>query len=384
MQALPPVATGSTLTFRLSCGALLLMAFAQVICLGVALATRLEKLSSAPREVVREVVRYVPQPASEPAAPATGAAEPATPAGAEQVVAPTLPLDLAATATQPEPLPATQLPPPPPGLTAPLIKDPVVANLVAEARQARVAEDMRKAIIKLEQAEALAQDDPNVLYECGLVYEVMGIYDRASNYYQRVYELGTTGAGSLYELAAKKISVGFGQPEDQRGRLALGRARIFKDDQPDGSQHVVLTVPVFGAPGADFSPEDVEVKVTFFNQNDNLDIVPIGPAEQPKDEWTTAPVDWAGQGEELLQISYTIAAPDKQDAHLFGKRRYYGQVVELFYKGALIDSQAWPRHLAQKINHIDTTPDEVPMFLEHNQLPSDYNPQNPLLPLPTR
>jgi hypothetical protein len=357
------------------------MAFIQVLCLGMAVAMRLDRIGTAPREVVREVVRYLPADAGAPAAVATP--EPGGSPDEGPVAIPEVVVD--EPVAEPSLATLPRLPPPPPGLALPVINDPVVAQLVAEARHARIAGDMRAAMTKLQEAESLAPEDANVLYESGLAYEVMEIFDRASSYYQRVYELGTTGAGSLYEVAAKKISVGFAQPEDQRGRLGLGRARIFKESPPEGGQRVVVTIPVFGAPGEDFVPDDLAVKVTFFDQDQDLKIVPLSAGARTQDTWVTAPVDWAGQGEELLQITYEIPPPSLQDAHLFGTRTYYGQVVELFYKGELIDSQAWPRHLAQKMNSgAPSGLDEVPMFLDENSLPLDYNRQNPLLPLPVR
>ena len=387
MQAHSPAAPGQTLTFRLCVGVLVLMAFIQVICLGLALAMRLDRLGAAPREVVREVVRYLPADGVEVAAGAAGAEElgltkfsgivphavpPETAETAETVAA------VAAVGARPLPLPPP--PPPPPGLKAPIIQDPLVAKLLTEARQARVAADMRVAITKLKEAEKLAPDEPNVLYEAGMAYELMGIFDLASAYYQRVYELGTTGAGTLYQEAANKITAGFAQPDAERDSFSLGRTRIFKQDPPEGGQLVVITIPVNGAPGEDFLAEDLEVKVTFFDQDENMKIQPIAAEERPQDNWLSAPVDWEDQREELLQITYKVAPPSVQDAHLFGSRKYYGQVVELFYKGELIDSQAWPRHLAQKLN----ASEESPMFLEENTLPPDYNNQNPILPLPVR
>ncbi len=382
MQAHSPAAPGQTLTFRLSVGVVVLMAFIQLICLGLALTMRLDRLGAAPREVVREVVRYVP-------ADVTDAADVGAPASTEQ---PAAELDLAefsgivpvpADPAEPaEPVSAlsAQPLPPPPGLKAPIIQDPLVAKLLAEARQARVAGDMRVAITKLKEAEKLAPDEPNVLYEAGMAYELMGIFDLASSYYQRVYELGTTGAGTLYQEAANKITAGFAQPHAERGSFLLGQTRIFKQEPPEGGQLVVITIPVSKNPKEDFLADDLEVKVTFFDQDETMKIQPIAAEERPQDNWLTAPVDWVDQREELLQITYKIAPPSVQDAHLFGSRKYYGQVVELFYKGELIDSQAWPRHLAQKLN----ASQEAPLFLEENTLPPDYNNQNPILPLPVR
>ena len=77
----------------------------------------------------------------------------------------------------------------------------------------------------------------------------------------------------------------------------------------------------------------------------------------------------------MLQITYVIPKIDPQQQHLFGEKRYYGQVVELNYKGELIDAEAWPRVLARKFNK----PDAAPVFLDQ-EMPADYNPLNPLLP----
>ncbi|MDB6078051.1 MAG: hypothetical protein JWO82_1798, partial [Akkermansiaceae bacterium] len=46
------------------------------------------------------------------------------------------------------------------------------------------------------------------------------------------------------------------------------------------------------------------------------------------------------------QVTYIIKNQREQQIQLYGKRKYYGQVVELHYKGEAIDTYAWPRHLA--------------------------------------
>jgi tetratricopeptide (TPR) repeat protein len=379
MQVEPSARAGKTLTFRLACWVILLMAFAQLLVLGMGMVARLERLGSE-RVVERVVVVNQQAPAAEDQA-AKEVVEPLAEAGGEAMVGEALAQQPSAQTASPR----TSLPAPipvaaPAALGPPPIADPLVAKLVADGRQARVAEDMRNAIIKLQKAESMAADDPSVLYELGMAYELMGIFDRATSYYQRVYELGTTGAGSLYEAAAKKISLGFAQPEDQRGRLSLGRVQVFKAPQDNGSERVVLRIPIFAVPGEDFDPDEIEVQVNFFDQNQNHEILPKGPDAHSETAWLSAPLDWQGQGEELLQVSYTIPPANLQQAHLFGTRSYYGQVVELSYKGALIDSQAWPRHLARKVA---TTPEAPPLFLD-DELPSDYNNLNPLLPLPVR
>ena len=94
----------------------------------------------------------------------------------------------------------------------------------------------------------------------------MGVYGKASRYYEEVFRLGVTGAGDLYEAAAAKLRDGFEQPTDMLGRVALGRVRIFNDPNARGGQRVVLSVPVQKAPGEDVDADEIEVAVRFFNK----------------------------------------------------------------------------------------------------------------------
>lgn len=44
-------------------------------------------------------------------------------------------------------------------------------------------------------------------------------------------------------------------------------------------------------------------------------------------------------------MSYVIPKGDRAEEHLLGRREFYGYVVELLYKGEVIDQQAYPRRL---------------------------------------
>lgn len=344
---------GQDLWFRLSCWALGLIAFAQLLTAGVALAIRFE----ASREVIVEE-KIVPKliavgPRPEPA-----------PAAEPKVALPPVP----------EFLTEAPLPPARP-LDAPASANPVVERLVQEAREARVAEDMGRAIVKLEEARAKDPGDPNVHYELGLVYETMAAFDpaladQAAAAYQEVFKLGTTGAGALYPLAAKKLREGISMPADMRGKLALGRPRIFRDDAFEEGERVVLTIPLRAAPGHEPRPEDFMVEVHFFDETPKGEILPaLSPANLAAGAsvtWPTAPIDWLG-GEEAMRVTYTIPRSSTADEHLFGRRRYYGQVVELTYKNELIDSQAWPRHLASR-SRIEAGTARDPIFLDEDLL----------------
>lgn len=336
------------------------MAFSQLLIAGLALAVRVEE-GRVVKIVEKEVEKLVPIRISVPVA----GDPPARPA----------------------PRPEPELPPmpEPDQLATPAIADPLSDRLVTEARKARIAGDMGAAIVKLEEALTESPGDPTVLYELGMVHEMMGVFEKAADYYEQVFQLGVSGAGNLYEAAAVKLRDGFEQPHDMLGKLALGRVRIFNDPEAEGGQRVVLTVPVQKAPGEEVEAGEIEVAVTFFNRTGKNQIVQLEDDTWAEPTWVSLPFDWAG-GEESLRMNYQIPVRDAQTEHLFGGLTYYGQVVTLTYKGEVLDVQAWPRDLAARIGQ--ATPagrngDDFPEFLDQDILPPNFDPDIPLLnPLP--
>lgn len=347
--------------FQVACWLLAIIAFSQLLIGGIALALRVE----AAREVRIEekiVTRLVN------VAPAAAAPAPAPPV----VALPPAPAPI---------LPQDDLPAPRP-LRAPPIADPVVERLVAEARQARVAEDMGAAIIKLEEARSREPNEPNTLYELGLVYEAMAgfdltLADKAAEAYLRVTQLGTE-AGALYQLAASKLKEGIARPADMRGKLALGRVRVFNDDHFNAGERVILTIPVTAAPGEEPGAADFVVSVLPFDKTPDGRVHTYGQESTIENQWVSGAIDWVG-GEEFLRTTYVIPKAREQDAYLLGERKYYGYVIQLFYKNELIDVAAYPRHLTSEAATPDTTAED-PLFLEQDMLPRDFDPLNPLLP----
>lgn len=351
------------LVFQLSCWILGLIAFAQLLVAGMGLAKRMERAQE-----VRIVEKLVPKIVT--------IAQPtiATPPPTEPLISELPPL--------PDPTPL----PPARALTAPRIADPLVEKLVNEARAARVQGDVASAIIKLGDAREKSPDDPSILYELGLVFESMAIHDsrqadQAADCFQAVFDMGTMGAGALYQLAAQKLRDGIAMPDDLRGEMALGRVQIFKDENVEGGERVIITAPVSVAPGTTVDTGDISVSVKFFEavtRRGKQEIVPLAEGHASTTEsYPTLPFDFA-LGEELVRVTYQTHAEDLQQIHLYGRRKYYGQVVELIYKGEVIDSQAWPRHLASRSGGNSRFNDSMPEFITEDMI--DVDPANPLLP----
>lgn len=366
----PPMSSGKAAprsvprmaVFPLACWFLGLMAFAQLLVAGMALATRLEEsrvVKVVEKEVSKPVVVRIPA-AGAPAPPAVVSRPPLPPA-----------------ATTEAPLP------PPTPLHPPGIADPRSERMVDEARQARVAGDMGKAIVKLEEALAQSPEDPSVHYELGLVHEQMGVFDTAASHYEKVFQMGVAGAGALYPLAAAKLRDGFEQPDAMLGKLSLGRVRIFNNPNHEGGQQVILTIPVQKAPADQIDVSEIAVSVVFYNRTTKGEITQLEDKSWVREQWVTLPFDWAG-GEEDLRMTYIIPPQDSQTEHLFGGRTYYGQVVSLTYKGEVLDVQAWPRDLAARIpGRQPAAGAGQPVLPEfQDSLPPDFDPELGVLPPP--
>ena len=353
--------------FSIACWVLGLMAFSQLLIAGMALATRFEE-SQEVRTIVKEVPKLIA--VRVPASVSQGQSAP-----------------LAAVVSRPPVArPAGQQDPPPPSpVTTPTVADPRAERLLREARQARVAGDFVSAIVKLEEAQSQSPDDPNLHYELGLVHELMGVFDIAAAHYEKVFQMGVTGAGALYEKAATKIRDGFEQPDAMLGKISLSRVQVFKDPDNENGERVILTIPVQKAPGAEVDLEEISVSIVIFNRTSRGEIVQLEDQSWTSQQWISEPCDWA-DGEETLRMTYTIPPQDGQTEHLFGARNYYGQVVSLLYGETVLDVQAWPRDLAAKTPQQRSagTPADAAFPNSSDALLPDFDPNLPLFPpLPT-
>ena len=339
---------GRVPVFPLACFALGAVAFAEIIVAGMALAARVESAREV-KIVEREVVKVVAVPSAAPK---------------PREVADPVVIRPVAAVPAPKPVAVSDLPPPTP-LKVPPIADPVAERLVTEAKQARVAGDMGRAVLKLEEAKGLAPNEPQVLFELGMVHEALGVFDTASDYFAKVAALEPSKAGTLYTKAHEKLRDGF-QTQVPTGTVALGRVRKFENpDHPDGKR-VILTIPIEKAPGEEINPNDIQVSVEFFNRSKRDGIVPLEDKSWASEGiCVTEPYDFM-DNEESWQMTYTIPQRDPATDHLFGELEYYGYVISLHYKGEVVDMEARPRDLAAR-SGLKVAPAAEPSISDPNQ-----------------
>ena len=321
--------------FHISCWIIGLVAFVQLMLVGAALAFRNQQISQPKERIVKEYV-VVPGPPSAVVTAGDKKPEPIT-------VVPPKPLpeakevltDLESVAKVAEEE-VLNLPPP--------VLDPIVEALLQDARQARVRGDLIEALTKLQEAEIREPRDPNVLYSLGANYEAFGIFDKARDYYYEVFNLGPN-AGSLFDKASFKVAQGL--VPDVKSLARLGWGRMTNPIQKQNGERRTLILPVEVDTSKDFDPMLFTPRVRFYEEVDGKIVQAIIRQGDSGSEWVTGAADWK-DGEEIAEVWYFVPNQDPATGLLFGQRKFYGFVAELYYDGRLSDIRAYPRTLLRE------------------------------------
>ena len=322
-------------TFSIACWLLALVAFAQLITVGTALTVR----SNLPAPTITE--NPTPTP--------VGPQEPIQPRSVAEILA-SIGEDPSPSTYQPLRVPASQpsrpqsFTPPPTNQPHLAIANPRVERLVQEARNLQLEGDMINAVLKLDEASRIDPEEPAVTYHTALLAEEMGMYSKAADNYQKIQQMGIK-AGNYYRLAAAKLIKGMGK-SIQRNDLVIGPLKSRKAKGDLAGKHVDVAITLLARPDKVINADDVEVQVHFYDRMNGGEIKKADPTASITSTWEDSQVNWQDVGnEETLNVAYTIPDAHQADEYLFGRREYYGYVVELLYKGDVIDQQAQPRRL---------------------------------------
>jgi tetratricopeptide (TPR) repeat protein len=361
-------------TFAFACGLLACVAFAQLLSVGIAIALRSGE--------TREVVRYVkgdPIIVSVPTLrdPLESELTPSQPRSIEQILQ-TYAGEVEAPSAAPEPSFAPSPVPQENASSEYQIDNPQVELLVEQAIQEQSKGDIMNALVKLEEAQSIAENEPAIFYRKALLFEDMGQWDRATDNYEKIFTLGPS-IGVLYHKAAFKLSHGINPEANKQDLLVIGHIlrRIPKD-----KLSARLTIPIRSGSNTDFDPTLISVEIHHYDLVDNKRIEPVPPSrsDAKSERWINEPVDWAN-GEEVAEATYVLPNLSEADAHLFGERKYFGYVAELYYKNELIDQQAWPRRLHAIHAEQQRQPNfDLPFDFPLDEPLPNLNPDNPLLP----
>lgn len=371
-----PVAQSATKkhgTFTFACGLFACVAFAQLLAVGASIASRTGE--------IREVVRYVESdpvivsiPTLRDEIPTSSDINPRT---VEQLLADYTNASDAPQTPAVEDFSAQDSP----ASTSEddlNIANPHVEKLINEAYRSYLSGDLLKTLVKLEEAESIDANEPAIFYRKAQLFEDMGQWERATDNYVKLFNMGPS-IGVHYHKAAFKLSHGINPESNKQDVFVIGH--ILRRISPDKLK-AKITIPIRSTPDGDFDPTRLEVKVHHYDIVDNkkIEAVPPSRANNIQDRWINPQPDWR-TSEEFAESIYTLPSVTEADVHLFGDRKYFGYVAELYYKNELIDQQAFPRRLhaihAKKNNNSGF---DAPLDFPFDEVLPNINPDNPLLP----
>ena len=222
-----------------------------------------------------------------------------------------------------------------------------LAQMLDAGVEKRDGGDMQGALSDLRQVEVTLPDHPRVLSEIAATYSEMGLDRKAMIYWDRVRELGAEGAGAWHAIAVGEMTGqrAFGSAEPRTPQiLSLGRVSAAQDQTVTEGERVVVNVVVEADPKSRPVPEEMSMAVFFFDLVDGEKAEP-STADTPPPNWVSAPYDWQTDGRESIEVIYHQPAFTEAQKRELGERRYYGYLIELYYRDQLQDSAAFPPDL---------------------------------------
>ncbi len=221
---------------------------------------------------------------------------------------------------------------------------PRVESLLGESRALQMEGDMMRAMLKLDEAARIDPSEAGVLYHKGLLFEEMGLYEKAADQYLQVQQMGIQ-SGAYFKLAANKLTKGMDVAHAYRPLVSIGPMNVRRASGSMADKQADISITLLARPDKPINPTDVNVQLHFYDKLNGGEIRKALDNAQIGQRWDDR-VDWQDPGnEETLNISYRVPEVHLADEHLFGERSFFGFVVELLYKGEVIDQQASPRRL---------------------------------------
>ncbi len=367
MPVSPPISQTLGKTFLIALSVLSVGALIQLGLVGWTYASRYRALSANPPRILRTL------PSSPNKAPAPEALETlaigdapgdenaladiGAESGAEPETTPIVPPE------KPVPIPLAKLEEKAPPSTR-------YQELVEQGKILRDRGDMSNALIKLREAQALEPASPQAMTEMALTFEKMGLLEKASEQWKRVYELGAA-TGTYFQAAearlkrsqtaaiqaAAAVAEQPGSGVNPQSTLGIGEITLANQVDLTASKKFILKVPLKVRPKSTVEVHDVVIHVLFYDLLGGKSIVQT--SANVNSRWASPPPDWGEGEDEVLEVVYTQPRTDPNEI-ASEDRKYFGYNVRLYYKGVLQDTRAEPARLATQF--------AAPQFLEKSPL----------------
>lgn len=228
--------------------------------------------------------------------------------------------------------------------SAHLIGDPAVISLLNAATELRASGNMHAALRTLQTAESKLPDHPRILSEIAGTYSQLGLGDKASSYWEKVYRLGEVRAGAYFDMADMVLKGKQLEPSSSKDSLlSIADVAEVRDPQVTVGERITLRVKIRAKAGTRPRGENMALLVYFYDLVDGKRFLPS--TADTSESYISLPYDWLNGESEEIEVTYyqpVFTAEQKRD---LGERVYYGYIVELYYQDELQDVVAAPRKL---------------------------------------
>jgi tetratricopeptide (TPR) repeat protein len=265
-------------------------------------------------------------------------------------------------------------------------------NLLKEANVLRERGDTANALARLQDASQHDPKNPQVLADMAAIYESIQLYERSSETWKKIQDLGPS-AGPLYELADMKLRVGAaatpspGLPMDTAGKPldaeGLPEGSVFgvtnieteQVPDPDAETNFRLKIGIKKRDGVAIDHSKLRIMVLFYDTLDNDKVVATDA--DVNYEWMNPKHDWVESNPETLIVTYlrskthaitseaalsaaaAAVTPGKNSSRSkkraesaantespdSGRRQYLGYVIRILYDDKLQTVRADPPRL---------------------------------------
>jgi len=219
-----------------------------------------------------------------------------------------------------------------------------VERLLNTGIELRAGGNTQAALRTLQSADEKLPNHPRILSEIAATYSQMGLNEKATTYWEQVYQLGFARAGAYFDIADMVLK---GKQLEQIPRkdslLSIGDVAEIRDKKITAGERITLRVTIQAQPGSQPVGADMALLVYFYDLVDGKQF--LRSTADTSESYISAPYDWQDGKTEAIEVTYYQPVFTPGERRELGERVYYGYIVKLYYRDELQDVVAAPRKL---------------------------------------
>lgn len=205
--------------------------------------------------------------------------------------------------------------------------------------------DLVNSIKKLKAINSSLYNNPLILYEIAITYELLNQQDKANAVWQEIYQLGEK-AGAFYIQARKKLQQD-NTPSNDKKILSFVSNVIHKQIDRHGVEDLTVELHIMAKPKYKISLAKVRFKLILFDLVNGKKI-DLTSAESEK-SIPTFPMDWIDDKIEIVKIKLIRNAVTKGESPKNDEiRSFYGYKAWIYYDDIIQDFITSPKNFSKK------------------------------------